>query len=99
MPPKKIDETLMELLVEMEEWVTTHLNVVQFRKGDCFKAKLRQLNGVVENRFYMSLMKGKWRHESSPASAKQIAKLNCIVITTEEEDRKCFARRRVEMRG
>ena len=67
MPPKKTDEKLMELLVEMEEWVTTNLDAVQLRKGDCFKAKLRQLNGVVENRFDKSLMKDKWRYETSPA--------------------------------
>ena len=49
MPPKKTDEKLMELLLEMEEWVITNLDVVRLRKGDCFKTKLRQLNGVVEN--------------------------------------------------
>ena len=92
MPPKKIDEKFMELLVEMEEWLIYNLDVVQLRKADCFKAKLRQLNGAVENRFYKSRMKGKWRYETSPALAKQIAKLDRIVITTEEEESKWLAR-------
>ena len=92
MPPKKTDEKLMELLVEMEQWVTTNLDVLRSREGGCFKAKLHQLNGGEEKRLYKLMEYNKRRYEASPASAQQIAKLDRIVITTETEDRKHLAR-------
>ena len=54
-PPKKSDDKLLEELVEVEQWARANLDVLRLREGDCFKAKLRQLNGGEEKRFYMFL--------------------------------------------
>ena len=51
-PPKKSDDKLLEELVEVEQWARANLDVLRLREGSCFKAKLRQLNGGEEKRFY-----------------------------------------------
>ena len=79
--PKKSDDKLLEELVEVEQWARANLDVLRLREGDCFKAKLRQLNGGEEKRIHNFLTYHQKRLEASAALAAQLAKLDCVVMT------------------
>ena len=64
----------------MEQWARANLDVLRLREGDCFKAKLRQLNGREEKRIYNFLAYHQKRLEASAALAAQLAKLGCMVM-------------------
>ena len=81
MRPKKSEDKLLEELVEVEQWATANLDVLRLRDGDCFKAKLRQLNGGEEKRIYKFLANQQKRLEASAALAAQLAKLGCMVMS------------------
>ena len=78
--PKKSDDKLLEELVVVEQWARANLDVLRLREGDCFKAKLRQLNGGEEKRIHNFLTNHQKRLEASAALAAQLAKLDCIVM-------------------
>ena len=74
------EDKLLEKLVEVEQWAMANLDVLRLRDGDCFKAKLRQLNGGEEKRIHNFLTKHQKRLEASAALAAQLAKLGCMVM-------------------
>ena len=77
---------LVEELVEVEQWARANLHVLRLREGDCFKTKLRQLNGDEEKRFYLLLTKHQKRIEASEALVAQLAKLDCMVMNQGDTD-------------
>ena len=80
MAPKKSDDKLLEELVEVEQWARANLQKLRSREGDCFKAKLRQLEGGEEKRIYKFLAYHQKRLEASAALAAKLAKLDCMVM-------------------
>ena len=70
------EDKLLEKLVEVEQWATANLDVLRLRDGDCFKAKLRQLDGDEEKRIYKFLVYHRKRLKASAALAAQLAKLD-----------------------
>ena len=50
-PKKMTDDKLLEKFNEVVNWAKANLDLLRIREGDCFRSKLRQLNGGEEKRF------------------------------------------------
>ena len=83
-PPKKSEEKLLAELAEVEVWARANIDVLRLREGDCFKAKLRAMNGVVENRFHQRYRRGYIKKiiEANPILSKRIEELDIRVAAT-----------------
>ena len=80
-PKKMTDDKLLHKFNEVFNWGKANLHLLRNREGDCFKSKLRQLNGGDEKRFYNFLSYHQKNKETSAKLAAQFAKLDCMVLT------------------
>ena len=76
------DDKLLEKFNEVVNWAKANLDLLRIREGDCFKSKLRQLNGDEEKRIYNFLNYHQKNKETSATLAAQFAKLDCMVKTS-----------------
>ena len=75
------DDKLLHKFNEVFNWGKANLHLLRNREGDCFKSKLRQLNGGDEKRFYNFLSYHQKNKETSAKLSAQFAKLDCMVLT------------------
>ncbi len=75
----KTDAVCLEELDEMHQWAVVNASSLRARTGNCFHAKLRQLNKGDEKKFHNRMTKNQDRYLRSPALAARLDLLNAIV--------------------